>query len=264
MNFEYRVAAQVPILLKNAEKLRDLSESALSELTTDMNDHFGVMAIFFLSKQYEHMKAIIALRQHRDSELVARSMLEGLVQFVWAAQDQSRAFDWRVYGHVHNFRQLREDPGLLSNDPEAVKRHEEALAEYGTKFFTAKARAAESQGGEMPKDPFFKEWTGKSLKELCGEVQADALYRFYRRFSDWHHWSFAGLSRALDTSNPKFVSYKPESKMSAAHALVLGFQCLYQTCEIAGKHFDLHLDESLERIRNQHFEDNQGFMATPK
>lgn len=46
--------------------------------TTQASGPFSFMVVFFLWKQTDHADAILRLGTHRDIELIARSMIEGV------------------------------------------------------------------------------------------------------------------------------------------------------------------------------------------
>ena len=252
--FEAWVEGRVPVLKTYVQRLLTLSSEVLNQLHTNNEDHLGVMGICFLRKQLEHLNAIMLLGPHRDSELIARSMLEGLAQFIWAVNGgQERARRWRDFGHIQNLRQLRNDPNPSATPhPGFQQQVENNVQSFGNTFYSKIALKKEERGEPLPDDPFAIDWTCMSVKELFGQVESyGQLYRYYIRFSEWHHWSFAGLARALDITGPS-IRYKPESTVSAAQALVVGFQCLFQTCELADKHFELSFGQRLGDLRKEY------------
>ena len=251
--FETWVDGRVPILKNYSQRLIDLSAEILTQLHTPNEDHLGVMSICFLSKQFDHLNAIMLLGTHRDSELVARSMLEGLAQFIWAVNGgQERARRWRDFGHIHNLRQLRNNPSLTTPDSVFKERVENNVQAFGNTFYSKNALNSEKRGIMLPGDPFAIDWTCMSVKELFGQVESDGtLYRYYMRFAEWHHWAFAGFARALDITGSS-INYKPKSKVSAAQALAAGFQCLFQTCELVSQHFQLSFGPRLEDLKAEY------------
>ena len=72
------------------------------------DDHLGFMALCFLVRQTNHIQSIVKLIPNRDSILIARSMVEGLYQLLWAAQEPTkRPLKWRVFAYVHDWRLLQ-------------------------------------------------------------------------------------------------------------------------------------------------------------
>jgi hypothetical protein len=257
MSFEEKVATHVPHFRAFAEKICNLTTEILDASNADDDDHLGVMGICFLSKQYDHLEGVLLLQEHkhRDAELIARSMLEGLALFLWASQKPNeRPQQWREFGHVHNFRLLRQEQQLLKDlDPAHVARIEERVKALGDQFYSPRTFRALEKGEPLPDDPFTQDWTaGLSVKEVFGKIESDRqLHKYYLRFSDWHHWSFAGLARALDTKGAS-IKYKSDSELSSIQALAVGFQCLYQTCELVSQHFGLNFESRLEQLKNDY------------
>ena len=67
-------------------------------------DHYGLMCLFFLTRQVEHGESLLKIRPSFDCELIARSMLEGYCQHAWAAGDpENRGTRWRGYAYVHDW-----------------------------------------------------------------------------------------------------------------------------------------------------------------
>jgi hypothetical protein len=73
------------------------------------DDHMGFMAFCIVNKQLEHLKSICVLiddNQHRDTQLITRTMIEGLAILYWASQEPGRPLHWRVCPWVEEFRRL--------------------------------------------------------------------------------------------------------------------------------------------------------------
>ena len=100
-----RALRDLPSLRDRAEKLVDLSEKLSKEIKCDENDHLGCMAVLFLYRQIDHLQSIITLIPNKDTILIARSMIEGLCQILWAAQQpEERPLKWRAFAYVSDWR----------------------------------------------------------------------------------------------------------------------------------------------------------------
>ena len=66
----------------------ELVASMIQNIKLDQEkDHMGFMAFLIVNKQLEHLKSIIILNdngQYRDTQLIARTMAEGLALIYWA------------------------------------------------------------------------------------------------------------------------------------------------------------------------------------
>ncbi len=74
----------------------------------DDSDHLGFMTLCFLSKQIDHMVAVLKLFPHPDMQLIARTMIEGLSQLLWCFKEPEQAFLWRGYAWISDWRLSRE------------------------------------------------------------------------------------------------------------------------------------------------------------
>ena len=125
------------------------------------------MVLVFFSKQSEHLESLLALTEShpsRDTALVARSMLEGLAQLLWAHQQpEERAKRWKAYAFVADWRLLRQkDEAGERTDPHTRNFIQEGLQRYGDLFLTKKAKRAKQAGQPLPFDPYHDAWTGKT------------------------------------------------------------------------------------------------------
>ena len=113
------------------QKFANVAMQSCSGARYDQTDDLQVMSLVFLTKQSDHIGSMIRLGEHLDVALVARSMIEGLVQLKWAAQKpQERALRWRAFAFVHDWRLGKE---LLARneyvDPEQHARSKAGLAQ---------------------------------------------------------------------------------------------------------------------------------------
>lgn len=177
----------LPGLRQWANNLLSLATEILGKTQYSEKDHFGFMAFCFLSKQIDHMRAILALNESRDVGLIARSMLEGMCQLLWAAKDaETRALRWRTFAWIHDWRVMQGK--ILTGEVVDTERRtliEEAVRQYGVLFLTEQARSNREKGKPLPKDPYHRNWTGKAAKEIFDSVEGKTLYlKLYKPFSD--------------------------------------------------------------------------------
>ncbi len=216
-------------------------------------DHLGFMALCFLSKQIDHARSVLTLTPSRDAILVARSMIEGLCQLLWAAEDPTtRPLQWRAFAWVDDWRLMQAKIARgESVDPERRAAIEDALRKYGDQFLTRKARAARDQHAPLPPDPYHDNWRcGHSIRKICKSVGAEDLYRkLYEPFSDWQHWGAGGLGKNIRRQGNRVV-YSSLSPTDSATALALGFQCLLQTIELTDEHLGTGLASKISELRD--------------
>ena len=232
-------------------RLFEVADRTLAAVELKEDDHLGFMATLFLRKQVEHLRSIHALLPRKDVVLVARSMVEGLCQLLWAQQKPERAWRWRAFAYVHDWRlqNLRARQGIRP-DPARRDKIEDALRELGDSFLTKKAKRAKDSGCDLPEDPYQKHWrVDFNLLEFCKEHDVERLYtEAYDPFSDWHHWGVDGLGAAIQRVEGQIV-YKPDSLNDCAVSLTAAFQCLFQTVQVADKWFHLGMGKELMDLR---------------
>src|SRR5690554_2699161 len=87
---DFRARVDLPVLRDIARKFLSLADEVGHRSTEYRDDaHFDLMVLVFFSKQSENLESLLALTEShpsRDTALVARSMLEGLAQLLWAHQ----------------------------------------------------------------------------------------------------------------------------------------------------------------------------------
>ncbi len=240
----------LPGLRRWASKLLALSDE-IGNIRYSENDHFGFMALSFLGKQREHMKSILILNESPDVVLIARSMIEGLCQLLWAAKDPDiLGLRWRVYSFILDYRIIQTKIAAgESVDEESRARNEEGLRLYGDQFLTREARKKRNKGDPLPKDPYRKSWMKQQVRQTCEKVKGELLYEhLYTPFSGYHHWDPGGLGIAIKREHNR-VLYSSKSPESAASALAVGFQCLLQTLEVVNKHLELGIASRIAELR---------------
>lgn len=81
---EQRAEQALPELRDWLNRLLALTDEMAYGVKYSDEDHLSFMALCFLGKQVDHARSVILLIPSRDAVLVARSMIEGLVQLLWA------------------------------------------------------------------------------------------------------------------------------------------------------------------------------------
>jgi hypothetical protein len=251
-DIDQKAQRDLPDLREWVNRLLDLTINMLESVPYSEDDNFGFMALCFASKQVDHMRSILALNESRDVWLIARSMLEGRNQLLWAARDPDvHAQRWRAFALVHDWREMRTKIEAGETvDPTLQHEIEEGLLQYGDQFLTQPARNARSRGTAMPPNPYYDNWTGRTVRQIFEDVGGGILYQqLYKSFSNWHHWSPGGLGTAISRDG-QHVSFLISSPAETATALAAGFQCLLETAEITDRHLRLGLELVIAQIRD--------------
>lgn len=250
-----KVERDLPLL---QQKLKDLLGAVCDipgkNYSFDDADHFAFMLLAFLAKQKEHARSVacLTLAGHgRDAGLVVRSMLEGLTQLKWAAQDlEARPFRWRAFTYICDWRKINEilqEGGSVS--PDVISKTHDAIAQFGERFWTKQARQCHEAGKPLPKDPYNKSWLGGGgYTRLFAEVEAHILRKnIYSPYSAWHHWSPEGMGAALHRSTAK-ISYSPPSARDSALALATCFQSLVEVAQATDSYLELGFETTLQSL----------------
>mgnify|MGYP005840280711 CR=1 FL=1 len=253
-----RAERDFPALRQWVEKLLALADKMMNNVRYSEDDHFAFMALCFLCKQIEHTKSILALIPSRDVILIARSMMEGLAQLLWAAREPDvLPLRWRAFAWVHDWRVMQAKIKAGEPvDPELSVAIESALQKYGDQFLTSKAQKAQKKGASLPPDPYHKDWrTGYKPQDIFASVGGEDLYnKLYKSFSDWQHWSAAGLGKAITRQGDRII-YSATSSTDAATALAVAFQCLLQTVKLVVDHLGIELTSETSELRDGYIAD---------
>lgn len=250
-NLERKAQQDLPGLRRWANELLALTHETMQPVPYSEDDHFGFMALCFLGKQADHMKSILMLNESPDVALIARSMIEGLCQLLWAAKPDVRGLQWRAYSYIHDWRVMQEKIEVGEPvDKGSRAKIEDGLHQYGDQFLTSEARKRRDKGAPLPKDPYRKGWTKHQVRQICEEVKGELLYlRLYRPFSDYHHWNPGGLGGTIKRQKNQVV-YSSGSPQVTATALATAFQCLLQTVEVVDKHLELGVAGRVAELRD--------------
>jgi|SRR5581483_1022231 len=248
----------IPMLRSFVDRLLSLAHEIFqSPIRYNESDHLGFMSLCFVSAQIEHLTSIVTLveaGQHKDAGLIARSMIEGMCLLVWAAREPlSRPLLWRSYALVQDFQLLGEKEKAGEKvDPSQKSDIMKQLEIYGENFFTKKAEKAKRKGLPMPQDPYRENWSGKKIREVCGEVQGVLLYdKIYREVSQWIHWTPRGLGSTIHREDD-WVRYSHQSAKTAATALRSGFQALIESLTLLDNHLKLGFTNRLRELEDEY------------
>lgn len=252
-NIDERAEKNLPGLHEWVDRLLTLANKTLADIQYSDEDHLGFMSLCFLSKQIDHMQSIVTLIPSRDVNLIARSMIEGLFQLLWAAKEPGTfPIQWRAFACIHDWRAMQARVALGETaTPEQRTAIENGLLKHGDQFLTKKAREAQKQGNLLPPDPYYPNWRcGQSIQQICESVGGETLYRkLYGPFSDWHHWGVVGFAEVI-VRQENGVVYSSMSPTDSAAALACGFQCLLQTIELTDKHLNIGLASKISELQN--------------
>lgn len=216
------------------------------------------MGIVFLMKLLSHAESVLLLLPHKDVTLIARAMIEGFVQFLWAARDPDvRPSDWRSYSVVEEFLSL-ERRGREGRPPTMAMMADlsEALQGVGPRFLTRKAAQALSESRNLPSNPYHTNWRrGVTFRKIFHEVEGGDLHTFlYGQFSGWAHWSPLALASQLDTSVPPGVKWRSHDDLLAAHAAIIAIVCLLHTGGLVFEHAEHPSQEMPGMLRDEFLE----------
>lgn len=246
-----RYEALLSLVQQHVRTLRELFRSRSLKLST--KGTFAELVIFFTWKQEDHADAILTLGKHRDAQLIARSMVEGLCQLKWAANDPAnRPERWRLFTWIHDWRLMQRNArfGRVVRTGKRLE-IEQGIKDHGHLFEKGRPGRRRKPG----RDPYVQHWSGKSVNHLCTEVNGQTLYDWaYTEFSDWHHWSPGGVLKALKTTD-RTISFAPPTAHQVLGAFAVAFQCLFETMELANDTFKLGLEADLDEIRNAYLRD---------
>jgi len=213
------------------------------------------MLASFAVKQIEHSRSLLKLESSIDTVLIARSMLEGLAQMLWAAKlPKRRPLMWRAFAFILDWRLLQKHTSLgLTIDPGIERNIRQSINRYGRWFLTKEAKRELAAGKPLPKDPYTKNWYGERETEIFRDVDgATLLEGAYAPFSEWHHWRPGAFGRLMsfDKSTDTF-SMATSDPNQLAMALAVGFQCLWQTMQLFNARCRLGIGHDLQQLRRR-------------
>src|ERR1700720_4677053 len=246
----------LPVLRQNLTALTELSATAFTpRVRIATRSHLRFMLASFAVKQIEHSHSLLKLESSIDTALIARSMIEGLNQMLWAAKDSRRhPLMWRAFAFVLDWRLLQEQRSQGLNIDPLIERHtRRGINRYGKWFLTKKAKGELAAGKPLPKDPYTKNWYSESETEISRDVGGTILWEgAYAPFSEWHHWRPGAFGRLLsfDDGTSTFSMTTSDPNQSAM-ALAIGFQCLWQTMQVFNARCRLGAGRDLQRLHRR-------------
>lgn len=228
-----------------------------SQYSLDDSDHLGFMSLCFLSKQNDHMSAVLRLFPHPDIQLISRTMIEGLSQLLWCFKEPDRAFKWRGYAWINDWRVSREMINNGKNVPsDHINNIEKFITEHGDLF---KINRFKNQPIPENADPFHKNWRcGISLKDITEEVEGEELYdKLYSPYSDWQHWGVASIGLMIKRDGDGVTYGENTSSAELCSSLAVAFQCLYQVMELNNSHHKLGMEGKLAKLKDEYISMHQ-------
>jgi hypothetical protein len=220
-------------------------------------DHFGVMCLFFASKQVNGMKSLNLLvdaGHANDASLIARSMLETMAALTWAAQSpDDRSLLWRSHSLVDQYyRMTVAEAAGKPIDPTEKQHLLTRIDNEARVFLTEKAQRAKQSGQPLPDRPYRNDWTGKNVYELFNDVKAKNLYQqIYSPASEWSHAGAGSFADAI-TRRDNTISFHQGVVNMAATCLASGFQALLECLAIAHSKFPLGQADALLELKREY------------
>ncbi len=219
-----------------------LADEASRSVPVREDDDFGVMAIHFLYKQMQHDESVLLLVPRRDACLVARPMIEGLYQLLWASDPRTeRAKRWRSFSLVQEWRLIQSKlrDGIPVDDVD-VRRNEAGLREFGYLHRSKKPKQS---------DPYGKNWLGGVTLAEMADLAGRELYDIsYAELSDWEHWGLSGIGDSISREDNRVLVNAASERLSGL-SLVTAFQCLHRTLEIVDGHLSLNVTDKVTTFR---------------
>lgn len=206
-------SAALPGLGELADELEALTREVFEKrVPYEPNVGADVMALSFVTKQNEHLRSIrtlLSVGAHRDAQLIARTMIEGLGRLVWAFNNvPERTELWFWFGAIVDWRQTQKNEESGIPVPHLERTELKAYVEqhgpnYYRKGVRQKLQASKDAGDafKLPDDPWANDWTAVSLESMFAEIQATFLYDgIYRDTSEWVHWGPRSILRAMEST----------------------------------------------------------------
>lgn len=208
-------------------------------------DLTGRMITYFIYKQLDHAMSVMKLDPSMDDVLIARTMIEGVINLTWALEKpDERVKDWFDYSVVYDFKLLERKVSGGSLVSEEDKK--EVIENY------QQSAAAFLKRTGRPHDNFRK---GKNLGNISkNNNDLEYFYQNYKWFSDWVHWGSPSLRHVIE-EKPDEISYYEDDHVYRMPALLIAFASLLDIAVKTNEHFKLEQTESLEEISNKMLED---------
>jgi Family of unknown function (DUF5677) len=234
---------EVPFLHGQVKKVLALADEASRSISIEESDDFGFMTAQFLYKQMQHSESVLSLVPRRDAGLIARTMIDGLYQLLWAFQArEERAKLWRSFSIIHDWRliQGRVRQGIMVDEAD-IRRNAAGLEEFGNLHRLNKPKP------NSP-DPYHKRWHGGiTLSDMADAVSRELYDGPYAELSDWEHWGVSGIGESIKRENDRVI-VNTDSDRIAGVALLAALQCLLQTMEVADVHLTLKITDAIQTL----------------
>ncbi|MGA8273489.1 MAG: DUF5677 domain-containing protein [Candidatus Sulfotelmatobacter sp.] len=234
---------EVPFLREQVGKVLALAHEASRSIPIQESDDFGFMAVQFLYKQMQHGESVLSLVPRRDAGLIARTMIDGLYQLLWAFQArEERAKRWRLFSIIYDWRRIQGQLKLgIPVDGEHIRRTESLLKVLGNTHRIKKLKPNSH-------DLYHKRWHGGiTLADMADDVSRELYDGPYAELSDWEHWGVGGIGESIERENSRVI-VNTDSDRTAGVALLAAFQCLLQTLVVADIHLRLRLRDAIQTL----------------
>src|ERR1019366_3892663 len=171
MDPEDRARWDIKDLQNNLHALTAMAERPFV-VNIGRGSHLRFMLASFAIKQSEHAKSRLKLGSSPDTMLIARTMIEGLSQMLWAAKrPRQRPLLWLTFVFVHDWRMIQEHRGKGDSiDPQVERAVRIGLRRFGHRFLTRQAQDARAAGRALPDDPYMRNWYGERETEILRDV----------------------------------------------------------------------------------------------
>jgi hypothetical protein len=227
-------------------KLQEIYNS--NSFMLEQNDDFGFFLICYMYKLDLHMNSIRKLSPSPDVQLIARSMIETLIQMLWVAHSPvQRASKWRQYIFVEDWMKLqnllRQGKDISLEEQHSINSEYEAIKDKFLKHASDKTH---------------KNWKcGAKIHDMASTVEADELYSIlYSNLSDWVHGGPNSFSHMVTFTAEMTLNIRNDAPNNILNSCFsIAFQCMYQALAICSQHFSLELEKSLQSIYEQYIND---------
>ena len=252
--------------LREVAKLLD---KKLSSRPINEADHLAFIVHIIAVRQINHARSVAKLGKSHDTDLIARTMMEGMANALWVIRSDekaNRAERYRAFALVEDLRLAHEKLAEDASDKEALAMQRECLARlhgegWHEVFLSDKARKKIAAGKRPPTDPYALNCRGLNVRDTFLEIArtsprnergaaedaARLLYDIvYHQQCGWHHWSVGGLARVLERNHAGRFVYKTATAQSTIGALIPAFQSMLSVAEVADSILELGIGGALK------------------
>lgn len=186
------------------------------------------------------MDSIRKLSPSPDVQLIARTMIETIIQMLWVSQNpMERSALWRKYVFIEDWNTLQN----LLNRGEPISPADHAAIESAY-------QSSKEDYLTKNKQSVHRDWKkGTKIHQMADDVQAGDLYSvLYSGFSDWVHGGPCSLAHQVEFTDRLELVLGNEVPHFVNASFSAAFQSMYQALHICTQHFSLTLDERLQSI----------------